>query len=215
MKLPANIHNVLIEAEPFGSTLALFSYLSWHVRNGRVAASSEIEVGKEPLVTSPRVWDGSLTGTSGRLSTLGYAGAATGDIFLDTLTLDGWTLPVDPLISVSAAKTVVQTQMTGGVGPVVEEVALEGYTIVIRGVLINEDNDDYPFDQVAKLNNLFTKMGGIKVQNDILNRCYGIDKIVIKSHSEPAEAGAQSMQVFTITAVSDRDVQLEIKEGWS
>ena len=215
MKLPANIHDVLFEAEPFGSAVALFSYLSGHVRNGRVVAPNEIEVGKESLTPVPRVWDGSLTGTSGRPSTLGYAGAAGSDIFLDALTLDGWTLPVDPLISISASKTVVQTQMTGGVGPVIEEVAMEGYTIIIRGVLINEDNDDYPYDQVAKLNNLFTKMGGVKVQNDILNRCYGIDKIVIKSHSEPAEAGSQSMQAYTITAVSDRDVQLEIKEGWS
>lgn len=215
MKLPANIHNVLFEAEPFGSVLALFSYLSGHVRNRSFDTSTDVEVGKESLTTTPSTWDGSLTGVATRLSTLGYAGAHVGDLFLDTLTLDGWTLPVDPLISVSASKTVVQTQMTGGVGPVVEEVAMEGYTIVIRGVLINEDNDDYPYDQVAKLNNLFTKMGGIRIQNDILNRCYGIDKIVIKSHSEPAEAGAQSMQAYTITAVSDRDVQLEIKEGWS
>lgn len=215
MKLPANIHDVLFEAEPFGSTLALFNYLTAHVRSGRVKASTDIEVGKEPLPKAPSMWDGSLTGVAARPSTLGYAGAAAGDIFLDTLTLDGWTLPVDPLISISASKTVVQTQMTGGVGPVIEEVAMEGYTIIIRGVLINEDNDDYPYDQVAKLNNLFTKMGGVKVQNDILNRCYGVDKIVIKSHSEPAEAGAQSMQAYTITAVSDRDIQLEIKEGWS
>lgn len=215
MKLPANIHNVLFEAEPYGSAVALFNYLTAHVRSGRVKASADVEVGKESLTTTPSTWDGSLTGVATRPSTLGYAGAHVGDIFLDTLTLDGWTLPVDPLISVSASKTVVQTQMTGGVGPVVEEVAMEGYTIVIRGVLINEDNDDYPYDQVAKLNNLFTKMGGIRIQNDILNRCYGIDKIVIKSHSEPAEAGAQSMQAYTITAVSDRDVNLEIKEGWS
>lgn len=215
MKLPANIHNVLFETELFGSVLALFSYLSGHVRDRSFDTSTDVEVQKESTADSPRVWDGSLTGVATRPSTLGYAGAHVGDIFLDTLTLDGWTLPVDPLISVSASKTVIQTQMTGGVGPVVEEVAMEGYTIVIRGVLINEDNDDYPYDQVAKLNNLFNKMGGIRIQNDILNRCYGIDKIVIKSHSEPAEAGSQSMQAYTITAVSDRDVQLEIKEGWS
>lgn len=214
MKLPTAMHDAIFQAEPITSTLALYSYLRNHVRGGRFDVSTEAEVERESI-EQPRVWDGSLTGTAARSSDLGYAAAAAQNMFIDTLTIDGWTFPVDPIVSVSASKTVVQTQMTGGVGPVVEEVALEGYTVVIRGVLINEDNDDYPFDQVARLNNLFTKMGGLKVQNNILNRCYGIDRLVIKNHSEQGEAGIQSMQAYSITAVSDRDVQLELREGWS
>ena len=122
---------------------------------------------------------------------------------------------MDPLIGVSVSKTVVQTQLGDGRIPVIEEVAHNGLDVSIRGVLINEDNDDYPYDQVAQLNNLINKRGGLVVQNNILNRCYGIERIVIRNASLPGEEGMQSMQAFTISAVSDRDVQLEIREGWS
>ena len=115
----------------------------------------------------------------------------------------------------SVSKTVVQTQLGDGRIPVIEEVAHNGLDVSIRGVLINEDNDDYPYDQVAQLNNLINKRGGLVVQNNILNRCYGIERIVIRNASLPGEEGMQSMQAFTISAVSDRDVQLEIREGWS
>lgn len=215
MKLPTGVKDVIFDSSGAFSVLDLYSYLRSHKRVVPYDAQTRITVSGENFGAQPSVWDGNLNGTARRISDLGYAGAVAGDLFVSPLTIDGWTFPVDPLISVSGANTIVQTQMSDGAGPVVEEVASEGYLLTIRGMLINEDNDDYPFDQVARLHNMRSKMGGLEIKNNIINRCYGIDRIVIRNLMVPAEEGVQSMQAFTITAVSDRDVQLELKEGWS
>lgn len=213
MKNPASIATKVV-VEDLGAldALSLYTYLRGHVRNVSYDTATDIAVDIEQ-VENPETWGETLTGTGLRNSSL--TAAKDGSCFSSPLTIDGWEFPVEPLVTVTASKVVVTTQMSEGVGPVVEEVADEGYTVVIRGVLINEDNDDYPYDQVARINNLRTKLGGLAVQNKILNKCYGIDKIVIKSISVPGEEGSQSMQSYTITAVSDRDVQLELREGWS
>lgn len=220
MKLPTSLKDLIFDTSGVISAVDLYTYLTSHVRHVNydretLRPDSYPEVPVETLDSAPRVWDGSLTGTATRSSTLGYAAAQRGDLFISPLTVDGWTFPVDPLIGVSVSKTVVQTQLGDGRIPVIEEVAHNGFDVSIRGVLINEDNDDYPYDQVAQLNNLINKRGGLVVQNNILNRCYGIERIVIRNASLPGEEGMQSMQAFTISAVSDRDVQLEIREGWS
>lgn len=220
MKLPVSIKDLIFDTSGMVSAVDLYTYLTSHVRHvdydrEALRPDSYPEVQGQTLDAAPRVWDGSLTGTAERSSTLGYAAAQRGDLFISPLTIDGWIFPVDPLIGVSASKTVVQTQLGDGRLPVIEEVAHNGFDISIRGVLINEDNDDYPYDQVAQLNNLINKRGGLVVQNTILNRSYGIERIVIRNASLPGEEGMQSMQSFTLSAVADRDVQLEIREGWS
>ncbi len=220
MKLPVSIKDHIFDTSGIVSAVDLYTYLTSHIRRVNydretLLPDSYPDVQGETLDSAPRVWDGSLTGTAARCSTLGYAAAQSGDLFVSPLTIDGWTFPVDPLIGVSVSKTIVQTQLGDGRMPVIEEVAHNGFDVSIRGVLINEDNDDYPYDQVAQLTNLINKRGGLVVQNNILNRCCGIDRIVIRNASLPGEEGIQSMQTFTISAVSDRDVQLEIREGWS
>lgn len=160
------------------------------------------------------VWDDStLVGSGLRKSDL------TGSVFRMPLTIidpDGedFTFAVEPLISVTSRKIVIKTPMPQLGGTVKEEVMEDDYSITIRGTLINEDNDDYPFDQVAALEALKRRTGGLEVVNKLLNLGFGIMRMTIEQIAYEAQAGSQSMQGFVISAVSDRNVELVISEGW-
>lgn len=160
------------------------------------------------------VWDDStLVGSGLRKSDL------TGSVFRMPLTIidpDGedFTFAVEPLISVTSRKIVIKTPMPQLGGTVKEEVMEDDYSITIRGTLMNEDNDDYPFDQVAALEALKRRTGGLEVVNKLLNLGFGIMRMTIEQIAYEAQAGSQSMQGFVISAVSDRNVELVISEGW-
>lgn len=155
------------------------------------------------------VWDDSaMTGNGLRPSSL------TGSAFVMPLTIGDYKFAIDPIISVSGAVEIVRTIMPGFAGTIKEEISEDDYRITIRGILINEDNDDYPYEQVSEIDALKKSIGGLKVINKMLNLCFGINQIVIESIEIEGMEGVQSMQSFAISALSDRDVELVETEGW-
>jgi hypothetical protein len=154
-----------------------------------------------------KAWDGnSLDGLQFRESSL------KGGAFLMPLTIDGYKFPIEPLVSVSGSKHIVETKITGVKMPIVEEVAMETYKVTIKGVYINEENDNYPYREVARLPWLLEKRGALPVVNELL-RVFGIDYLVIKDIRCDGIEGHQSMQWYVIEAVATRPLELEIKEG--
>ena len=150
-------------------------------------------------------WDGNaLEGLQFRESTL------KGNAFLMPLTINGYKFPIEPLISVSGSKTIIETKVVGLKMPIIEDVAMESYKVSIKGVFINEENDDYPYRDVARLSVLHEMRGSLPVVNSLL-RTFGIDYICIKDIKCDGIEGHQSMQWYTIEAVSDRPVNLELK----
>jgi len=147
-------------------------------------------------------WDGNdLTSKNARISDL------KGQYFMMPLTIVNYTFPIDPLISVSGRKEVIKTVVTG-THPVVEDQAMDNYQITIKGVFINEDNDDYPYSQVQILNRLLLRRGGLMVVNKLLS-AFNINQLVVTGFKIDAVEGEQSMQWYIIDAINDRPVKLE------
>lgn len=153
-------------------------------------------------------WDETLTGYSQRISDL------KGQSFMMPLKFNNWTFPIEPLISVSGSKEVIVTKLPGSSKrPVVEEVAMDSYKVTIKGVFINEDNDDYPFRDTARLSWMLEQRGAVPVVNSLLNRVFGINYLVVTNFTCDAVEGHQSMQWYVIDAIADEPGTLEIKEG--
>ncbi|MBQ4278358.1 MAG: hypothetical protein IJC16_00195 [Rikenellaceae bacterium] len=165
----------------------------------------EVDTLSEPIA----VWDDrQIEGEGLRRSSL------TGSTFMMPLRIGDYLFATDPLISVRESKEIVKTVMPGLDGTVKEIIANGDDLITIRGILINEDNDDYPYEQVAELRALKERNESLKVENKLLNLCFGIDRLVIQTLDIEGVEGMQSMQTFVITAESDQDVELVITEGW-
>lgn len=152
-------------------------------------------------------WDGNtLEGIAKRPSWL------QGSAFLMPLSILDYTFPIEPLISIMRSKKTIETMVSGLNHPVIEEVAMEAYKVHIKGVYINDDNDDYPYDDVRNLSRLQEKRGALPVVNKLLST-FGIDYLCIKDIKADAVEGHQSMQWYVIEAISDSPVELTLQEG--
>ena len=126
--------------------------------------------------------------------------------------IDDFWLPNEPLITLNGGKRIVKTVVAGLKGTVKEEIATKDYLITIRGIVVNNDTNDYPEDEVGKLRTLCEKQGSHTVVNKLF-RIFGIDEMAIENYNIFGIAGHQSQQAYQIDALSDRPVELVIKEG--
>lgn len=127
-------------------------------------------------------------------------------------TIDGWDLPNEPLIEIGASKQIVRTELAGYNGTVKENMGLNDYEIIIRGVAINEESDDYPEDQVSKLRALFEKKESLKITSPLLG-IFNVNLIAIERLRLPANEGEMSAQPFELQCFSDFDLELTLKEN--
>jgi hypothetical protein len=123
--------------------------------------------------------------------------------------------PNEPLVSLSLRKTIVETATVGEYrkGTVKEYINTEDYNITIRGVCINQDDDEaYPFDDVDNLNKMFAINEALEVVKNPFFELFGIRKIVLKDISFDEMMGQPNLQKYTITAVSDQDFYADLNE---
>lgn len=172
--------------------------------------SNQYEVTIDETYEAPiGVWDDdTMTGEGQRQSSL------SGSLFAMPLKIGDYKFVIDPIISVSSSREIVRTIMPGFAGTIKEVISDDDYRITMRGLIINEDNDDYPYEQVAELDALKRTTSALKVENKLLNLCFGVKQIVVESMEFEGAEGMQSMQTFVISALSDRDVELTETEGW-
>lgn len=142
-----------------------------------------------------------------------------GKRFFTTLTLahDGneFTLPNEPLLSVSLSKTIVETATVGKKrrGTVKEYITVEDYQITIRGVCFDEKNPErYPSEQVKMINDLFEIHDSVEVVGNKFFELFKIRHIVLRDKNFDEMAGQQGLQKYTITAVSDTDFYADLNE---
>jgi len=124
---------------------------------------------------------------------------------------DYW-LPNEPLITLTGGKNIVKTVVAGLEGTVKEEISTNDYGIVIKGIITNDQSDDYPEADVAALRKICTAPGMHDVVNKLF-RIFLINNIVIESYNIFGIAGHQSQQAYQINAWSDRPVELILREG--
>lgn len=126
-----------------------------------------------------------------------------------------YVFPNEPLISLSLAKTIVETATVGKErkGTVKEYICTEDYQISLKGVCLNElDMDEYPTEQVKELHEMFEINDSLEVVSNPFLELFGIRNIVLKDLQLDEMAGEQGMQKYTIAAVSDQDFYADLKE---
>ena len=142
-----------------------------------------------------------------------------GGKYFTTLTLgykaQRFTLPNEPLVSFSLAKTIVETATVGKYrkGTVKEYITTEDYQITLRGVCVDpKDISKYPSSQVDTLNRMFEINDSLEVIGNKFFELFNIQNIVLKDIAFDEMASQQGLQRYTISAVSDQDFYADLSE---
>lgn len=120
----------------------------------------------------------------------------------------GWTLPVEPLITVSGKNLIVRRQISKGKvrGSVKEKWTQDDYSIKINGLLMDPLNPEvYPADDVKTLKD-YCEAGNLTVLCPLLE-LFGIKFITVESYEFPFTKG-KGNQAYSISAYSDNIHQL-------
>lgn len=123
------------------------------------------------------------------------------------------SFPNEPLVSISLQKTIVETPTVGEdrIGTVKEYICTEDYEIEIKGVCVGA-NGAYPAEEVKALNDLFRINDALEVKDNLFFNLFGIQKIVLKSIKFDEMMGQESVQKYTVTAVSDMPFFAELTD---
>ncbi len=122
-------------------------------------------------------------------------------------------LPNEPLVSISLQNTIVKTVVLGREkkGTVKEWISNDDYSLTIRGVCVEKNQEQFPYSQVELLRKLSEHRKSIEIQNDLL-RLFGIYSIVIESAEYEDMLGMPNAQKYTIKALSDTDFFADLTE---
>lgn len=123
---------------------------------------------------------------------------------------DWWTLPYEPLISLSGKNVIIKKQISKGKvrGTIKERWTQDDYSVSISGIFFGE-NGEYPDEDVQRLRRLCENA---KLQVSCpLFEIFSITQIVVESWEFPFTSGRQN-QAFTISAVSDDIFKLLLKK---
>ena len=125
--------------------------------------------------------------------------------------LGDYQLPFEPLVEINGGKSIVRTPLAGFNGTVKENMGLDDYAITIRGIVLNEDSDDYPEAEVLRLRRLFEQTESLDIVCPLLS-LFNINRIAIESLRLPAEEGVLHYQPYEFTGYSDFDVELLLRD---
>jgi hypothetical protein len=125
----------------------------------------------------------------------------------NNITFDDVTL-VTVLMTVSQAKKIITTEIQGRDGTVKEYIGLGDYELQIDGMLTGA-NGQYPTDQVLALKKVLVAPIAVEIVAKYLQNL-DIFNVVINEFSLPQEAGRYSTQSFSIRALSDTPIELQI-----
>lgn len=112
------------------------------------------------------------------------------------------------LCTVTQAKKIIKTEIQGRDGTVKEYIGMDDYQVNINGI-INGENRVHPKDKVLQLKSVLDAPVAIPVVSDFLNNL-GVFNIVINDYTLPQVAGGYSKQDFSINALSDTDIILQM-----
>jgi Domain of unknown function (DUF6046) len=124
-----------------------------------------------------------------------------------TISFQAVTL-ITVLISVSLDKKIIRTEIPDRDGTQKEYVGTDDFQVSINGTL-NGPNGKYPVDDVRALKAILDCPTPIEVTNLFLNTL-DIHTIIIKDYNFDQEAGGYSSQKFSITAISDTPIELQM-----
>lgn len=112
------------------------------------------------------------------------------------------------LVDVAFPRNVEKTTIQGRNGTVKEYIGEGDATITFRGVIVG-DNGVYPEEEVLALKQVIKAPVSIPVVSKYL-QMLDIDTIVFEDRNFAQEEGSYSYQAFTLSAVQDTPVELQI-----
>ena len=120
--------------------------------------------------------------------------------------IDGVRLPNEPLVTITAKKTIVETVVIGSErkGTVKEFISAGDYTIKIEGICIEPNIKEFPIGQVESIIELVEKHQALDISNDIAD-LFGISRVVIKDYGFGNMKGKPYSQSYYLLCVSDED----------
>jgi len=113
------------------------------------------------------------------------------------------------LLSVNQTKNIVKTQIQGRAGTIKEYIGMGDYSLSIR-LIICGDNGVYPEQAVQDIVTMCNCNKEITVTSKYLNK-FGIQYLVIESYDINQDEGQYSRQAISISASSDKPVNLRFK----
>ena len=111
------------------------------------------------------------------------------------------------LVDVSQRKNIVTTAVQGRNGTVKEYISDGDYEVRIRGLVVSNGTNAYPYNQVRDLHDLLAQSEAINIVADYL-RLFNIYKVVVTGYNFPQQEGFQNVQAFEINCISDTPEEL-------
>jgi len=124
--------------------------------------------------------------------------------------LEDYMLPNEPLITINGQNVIIKTILTGVKGSVKELINSDDYVIKIQGIIVNEESDDYPEDDIRALRKILEMKDTVYISNRLLT-LFDIHQVAIESFVFTAIEGHQDCQAYEIACVSDWPVDLILK----
>lgn len=125
-------------------------------------------------------------------------------------------LPAASIVSFKRDKIISSTKMNGGYGTVKEVYGFDDWQVTINGFLIPDSTQPQgfftPLDQEKELQKWDDLACSIEVLGDLFDN-KGIKNLTIKGMNFEPMRGRPNIRAFTINAVSDAFLELQIKSG--
>jgi uncharacterized protein DUF6046 len=117
---------------------------------------------------------------------------------------DWWTLPIEPLVSISGGNVVAKRSVAKAShrGTIKERWTQDDYKITIQGIFINsEDESEFPQADLIKLREVCEAREAVQIECDLF-LYFDIYRMVIETYHFPFTSG-ENQQEYSIKAVSD------------
>lgn len=124
---------------------------------------------------------------------------------------DWYRLPNEPIVSIKGLNDINITKLNrgGSRGTVKEIINLDDYVITIKGLAINESEDDYPEEIMSNIRKL-CENGYVEIRS-LKTDIWNIHLAVIRPMDFPGSADLPfNCQAYELQLISDQDFELEI-----
>ncbi len=113
-----------------------------------------------------------------------------------------------PLMTINMSKNIVLSHVQKRKGTVKEYINDGDYIIQIKGLLVNHDGEDLPYNKIAELNNVIVIDQELEVESRLLN-LLGVHNIVV-SNIQYRPSPMTNVQPYVISCFSDEPIELSL-----
>ena len=128
----------------------------------------------------------------------------------ENVVMPAYEFPDAVLIEVSRKKDMIETKIAGADGTVKEEISLSDWDIMIRGFIINYDNEDYPKAAVKRLLGVFVRPLECGIDSKYFTEVLKIYNVVFGEVKLKEMEGYPNVQAFEIPAKSDNPIEFQL-----